>query len=243
MSEPERLEPVPIVQRAWLVATQVPLVLPYLVVTRCDESTPQELTGLELYFSKDGGPLGLVLLVLFAVLFTFVWRGERDGTTAAGLGLRAFVAGFGTLFVAGGPVFAFLFDNVVPRLGWWLHGLGWGVTMLMYSLLAVVGIVAGWGPQVTDPKPRSAAESTAIIAVAIITPLAVVVNPLFNEPDLAAIPYYLLAGFLVNAPIVLTGIALARARRAGVAVRGYQVLWWPLVAATLLFHAFAAVAD
>jgi hypothetical protein len=243
MTEPEKLEPLPIGQRAWLVAGQLPILLPYVVVRECGETTTADLTGLEFFFSQGGLPIALFLALGTLVLFVFPWRGERDATTGPGAGLRAFLAGFITLIVSAGPFIAYMFDHVEVRVGWWAHTLAWATTTLLYTLLAFVAIVAGFAPVGDAPKPRSLPESVAIITVATITPLAVVINPLFNEPEVAEMPYYLLAGYMVNLPLALTGIALARARRSGAAVLGYRVLWWAAVVASVLVHTTAAFAD
>ena len=173
------------------------------------------------------------------------WNGGRSEKDAVGAGLRSWVAGVGAMVSVAAPGFAFLFDNVEPHIGWYLHGGGWGVTSLVALVLAVVLLLRPDATPAPKDGPWSRPELVGV-GLLIVLPLLVggVVMALSPTQDEGTGTIVLLAaGFLSAAPLVVTGLALARAVGHRWEVTGQRVLWWFATVATAISYIGALVDD
>lgn len=227
----------PLLQRAWLALLHVFLVLPFVTVKACEDGEVRTYTGLEYYFAADRLVLLVLLLLVIGVLAVAPWRGERSARETAAVGLRAWVATLGALLAGFGPHLAFLFDAPEPRVGWWIHGVGWALTALGYTGLAAALLARGETPIETFPVR----ERWGVVAL-VVAPFATVPLKAIFSPDSTVQEYVaaVLVGIAVCVPLALAGVALVRAVRWGGAPTALRAAWWAATILTLAAQLTAA---
>ncbi len=230
-------------QRAWLVALQVALVLPFAVTKSCGNGDVEAFTGLGYYVSAERWAFLVALVLVVGPLLAVPWTGGRTDRAVTGLGLRAWLATLGALLAIFGPFLAFLFDDPQPRVGWWVHGVGWSLTALGYLGLTGALLVRGVPGEPTGAVSGGGPEWGGVVAL-LVAPLVAVALKMALEPDvvLANVLAAGAAGVAVVVPLVLAGAALVRGLRTGEAMGPTRPLWWGATGVTLLVHLAAGLA-
>lgn len=224
---------VPLAQRVWLVLLQTALVLPFATVQSCGGGETRTYLGLELYFDPERLPLVFALVGVLVALIARPWTGARGPAEVVGGGLRAWVAVLGAFVAIFGPMVMFLFDTVEPRIGWFAHAAGWGLTALAYLGVALYLLAVGWAPADPGHPVPEQRTWTAIGLLVAAVPIAVVAKNLHDPDALPQALAVLAAGLTAVAPLVITGLGLIAARRQRVATPVASALWWLGVALTL----------
>lgn len=204
-NEPPAAPPRPAAaQRAWLAAAQLALALPFVTVRSCSDDSTRTFTGVGYYLEPEHLSLAVCLLGVLVVLLAFPWRGDRGPGGVAGLALRAWLALFGFVTASVGPVLAFLFDTVQPRVGWFLHAGSWALTVAGYLGLAVA---------LLRRLPRGAEERvrSAPTLVALALGLGLAALPLVRAPEDPLEGLLLIAvAVAMAAPLAVAALALGR---------------------------------
>lgn len=216
-------------QRGLLIAGQLALLLPFLIVRDCSTEDETLVTGLQLY-GQSPSLTGLAVAQLLAalLLLALAWRGGRDPAhTAAGLGLRGALAATAAVVALLAPVFAYLFDTLLPRVGWVLHAGSW----LLLALACLFGAArAGWRLR---GHAMAGAERVGI-GLVLAAPLLVFVVLVLRDKSDAALAG--LAGLLAGLPLALSAWGVGALVAAGAADRlRWRVVLWLVIALWLVF--------
>ncbi len=234
---PDAPSPLPLAQRVWLLLTQAALVLPFVTARDCANGAVTDYTGVGLYTHDDNIVSLVPLAIVTIVLIAFPYRATPIPRALAPLGLRAFVVGFGLLLAVAVPGILLLFEKVTHHVGWYLHVGGWGALYAALILGAGTVLARGGGGR---PSVR---EQVAIGALLVAPPLNILGKSFHDEVTADLVLWVLAVGYTMVVPLVLMGLGLARERADGVPDLYTRVLWWGLVALTLLVHLTGAVAD
>jgi hypothetical protein len=207
-------------QRGLLTLSQVALLLPFVMVQDCASQEAQVLSGVQVYGQTPGlVGLGLLQGALALVLLGAPWRAgvASAAARAAGLGLRASLAIVGAGVAVLVPGVAFLFDHVLPRVGWPLHAGAWGVLGLAY----VGGCLDGAWRQ--GRGPVAAPEGAAAVGILVVPVLAGFWMLARGQQDAEAG----LVGPVVGLPLALAARGVgALAAEDPKAARGWRVALW-----------------
>ena len=173
-------------RRGALIGGQLALVLPFVIVEDCNGAAPEWPTGLELMFGDSGWPFGVVSAVAVTLLLlTFRAPSEQPGWRAFGASLRALVAAAAGLVVGGLPMLIFMFDTVVPQVGWVLAVTCWSLLYAEALIQAGVALRQARAPRVPDLWDPVCRILRWVILV-VPWPIALLVEPDLDEAMLGA---------------------------------------------------------
>jgi hypothetical protein len=126
------------VERAACGLVVLSFFLPFLTVRSCSTQEMTDYRGYELLGQGSGWifvfPLALAVL-LFAL--SFFRPRVRPLLRLFGLSWKALLAATAGFTALAGSLIVFMFDKIIPRVGYWLCGAGWSVFFVMAAVQGV----------------------------------------------------------------------------------------------------------
>jgi len=117
--------------------------LPFLTIRSCSTGEMTDYRGYQL-LGVDGGWIFVFPLAAAALLFALTFRRPRPPSLQGlfGVGWKGLLAAAAGFAVWAGSMLMFMFDKIIPRVGYWLCGACWCV-LLALAAVRGAGLYAG----------------------------------------------------------------------------------------------------
>jgi len=153
------------VGRIACAASALSFCLPFVTVRSCETGTMQDYVGFQLLFEGGGWILSIPLVtagLLFGLSFARppaggLLHGFLKGWALWACAAAGYIVGFGTYLI-------FLFDNVTPRIGFFVSLASWGLALLV-NLWDVAGRIAEARRTLTDVAETGKRRVSSAIAL------------------------------------------------------------------------------